>query len=44
MHVMSISMGYLSGQSREQRLHSCDLKETEFNIKLDGRPLGGVYM
>ena len=29
---------------REQRLHSCDTQDMEFNIKLDGRPLGGVYM
>ena len=27
---------------REQRLHSCDTEDKEFNIKLDGRPLGGV--
>lgn len=26
---------------REQRLHSCDTEDKEFNIKLDGRPLGG---
>jgi len=27
---------------REQHLHSCDTEDMEFNIKLDGRPLGGV--
>ena len=27
---------------REQRLYGCDLDEKEFNIKLDGRPLGGA--
>ena len=29
---------------REQRLHSCDADNLEFNIKLDGRPLGGLYI
>lgn len=29
---------------REQRLHSCDPEDMEFNIKLDGRPLGGVFL
>ena len=28
---------------REQRLHSCDTEDKEFNAKLDGRPLGGFY-
>lgn len=28
---------------REQRLFSNDTEDMEFNIKLDGRPLGGVY-
>lgn len=28
---------------REQHLHSCDSENKEFNIKLDGRPLGGVF-
>ena len=28
---------------REQRLHSQDTTDMEFNIKLDGRPLGGTY-
>ena len=27
---------------REQQLYGCDKKEMEFNIKLDGRPLGGM--
>ena len=27
---------------REQQLHGCDKEEMEFNIKLDGRPLGGM--
>lgn len=27
---------------REQRLFSCDTEDLEFNIKLDGRPLGGM--
>ena len=26
---------------REQRLHHCDTEDLEFNVKLDGRPLGG---
>jgi len=26
---------------REQRLHSSDTDNMEFNVKLDGRPLGG---
>lgn len=29
---------------REQRLHSADSEEMEFNIKLDGRPLGGLKL
>lgn len=29
---------------REQRLHSCDKDEMEFNIKLNGLPLGGVQL
>ena len=28
---------------REQHLHSCNSEDKEFNIKLDGRPLGGVF-
>ena len=28
---------------REQRLHSYNSEDKEFNIKLDGRPLGGVF-
>ena len=28
---------------REQRLYSHDTADMEFNIKLDGRPLGGEY-
>ena len=28
---------------REQRLHCCDTEDMEFNVKLDGRPLGGEY-
>ena len=28
---------------REQRLHSQDTTDMEFNIKLDGRPLGGTH-
>lgn len=27
---------------REQQLYGCDKEEMEFNIKLDGRPLGGM--
>ena len=27
---------------REQRLYSADSEELEFNIKLDGHPLGGL--
>jgi len=27
---------------REQQLYQCDKEEMEFNIKLDGRPLGGM--
>ena len=27
---------------REQHLHSCNSEDKEFNIKLDGRPLGGM--
>ena len=27
---------------REQRLHSSDTDNMEFNVKLDGRPLGGM--
>lgn len=27
---------------REQQLYGCDKDEMEFNIKLDGRPLGGM--
>lgn len=26
---------------REQHLHCCDTDNLEFNVKLDGRPLGG---
>ena len=26
---------------RGQRLHCCDTEDPEFNVKLDGRPLGG---
>ena len=26
---------------REQRLHCCGTEDLEFNVKLDGRPLGG---
>ena len=29
---------------REQRLYGCDSKDMEFNIKLDGRPLGGIQI
>ena len=29
---------------REQRLFSSDTEDMEFNIKLDGRPLGGMYV
>ena len=29
---------------REQRLFSSDTEDMEFNIKLDGRPLGGMYI
>lgn len=29
---------------REQRLHSADSEEKEFNIKLDGCPLGGLKL
>lgn len=29
---------------REQRLHSADLEDMEFNIKLDGRPLEGLKL
>ena len=28
---------------REQHLHSSDTENLEFNIKLDGRPLGGMH-
>ena len=28
---------------RELRLHQCDQASLEFNIKLDGRPLFGMY-
>ena len=28
---------------REQHLHSCNSEDKEFNIKLDGLPLGGVF-
>ena len=27
---------------REQQLYHCDKEEMEFNIKLDGQPLGGM--
>ena len=29
---------------REQQLYGCEKDEMEFNIKLDGRPLGGTCM
>lgn len=34
--------GVLVWAIREQRLYSGDKETMEFNIKLDGRPLGGV--
>jgi len=34
--------GVLVWAIREQRLFSSDTEGMEFNIKLDGRPLGGI--
>lgn len=38
--MLSIFPWSLLGQS-EQRLHGSDQEDMEFNIKIDGRPLGG---
>ena len=36
--------GVLVWAIREQRLFSSDTDDMEFNIKLDGRPLGGTEL
>ena len=43
MHVMWILAAVLVWAIREQRLISSEAEDMEFNIKLDGRPLGGVF-
>lgn len=45
IHVCSISLKMaVAWQIRQSRLHQATIsKMQEFNLKLDGRPLGGMY-